>query len=102
MYFFVVLAHGICNYMYLHVQARKPSQGSASRKVMQQTYLFHDTIRCRRNLKFTESQRSLTRKYVLLHIIQLHGTAVAQWLRCCATNQKVAGSIPADVSGIFH
>ena len=29
-------------------------------------------------------------------------TAVAQWLRCCATNQKVAISIPAGVSGIFH
>ena len=29
------------------------------------------------------------------------GTAVAQWLRCCATNQKVAGSIPAGVSGYF-
>ena len=28
------------------------------------------------------------------------GTAVAQWLRCCATNRKVAGSIPADVSGL--
>ena len=28
--------------------------------------------------------------------------AVAQWLRCCATNRKVAGSIPAGVSGIFH
>jgi len=27
--------------------------------------------------------------------------AVAQWLRCCATNRKVAGSIPAGVSGIF-
>ena len=30
------------------------------------------------------------------------GTAVSQWLRCCATNRKVAGSIPDDVSGIFH
>ena len=29
------------------------------------------------------------------------GTAVAQWLRCCATNRKVDGSIPADVSGFF-
>ena len=28
-------------------------------------------------------------------------TAVAQWLRCCATNQKVAGSIPAGVIGFF-
>ena len=29
------------------------------------------------------------------------GTAVAQWLRCCATNRKVAGSIPTGVSGFF-
>ena len=32
----------------------------------------------------------------------LAGTAVAQWLRCCATNRKVPGSIPAGVTGIFH
>jgi len=30
------------------------------------------------------------------------GTAVAQWLRCCATNRNVADSIPDGVSGIFH
>jgi len=30
------------------------------------------------------------------------GTAVAQWLRCCATNRKVAGSIPSGVIGHFH
>ena len=30
------------------------------------------------------------------------GTAVAQWLRYCATNRKFAGSIPAGVIGIFH
>ena len=30
------------------------------------------------------------------------GTTVAQWLRCCATNPKVTGSIPAGVIGIFH
>jgi len=29
------------------------------------------------------------------------GAAVAQWLRCYATNRKVAGSIPAGVSGFF-
>jgi len=29
------------------------------------------------------------------------GGAVAQWLRCCATNRKVTGSIPAGVSGSF-
>ena len=26
---------------------------------------------------------------------------MAQWLRRCATNRKVAGSIPASVSGFF-
>jgi len=30
------------------------------------------------------------------------GTAVALWLRCCATNRKVAGSIPDGVIGIIH
>jgi len=30
----------------------------------------------------------------------MKGTAVAQWLRCCATNRKVAGSIPGGVTGI--
>ena len=29
------------------------------------------------------------------------GTVVAQWLRCCSTNRKVTGSIPAGVSGFF-
>ena len=27
---------------------------------------------------------------------------IGQWLRCCATNRKVAGSIPDAVIGIFH
>jgi len=34
-------------------------------------------------------------------ISQYVGTAVAQWLRYCATNRKAAGSIPAGVSGFF-
>ena len=29
------------------------------------------------------------------------GTAVAQWIRRCATNRKVAGSIPAGVNRFF-
>jgi len=36
----------------------------------------------------------------LNHIyLNIMGTAVAQWLRCCVTNRRVAGSIPAGVSG---
>jgi len=38
----------------------------------------------------------------LVQILARTGTAVAQWLRHCAANWKVAGSIPADVVGIFH
>jgi len=39
-----------------------------------------------------------------INLTRMHsvkGTAVAQWLRCCATNRKDAGSIPAGVSGFF-
>ena len=40
---------------------------------------------------------------VLASQLLIHrGTAVAQWLRCCATNRKIAGSIPDGVIGIFH
>ena len=40
---------------------------------------------------------------VSIRFVQQHkGTAVAQWLRCCATNRKVAGSIPDGATGIFH
>ena len=31
-----------------------------------------------------------------------HGAVVVQWLRYCATNWKVAGSIPDAVIGIFY
>ena len=43
--------------------------------------------------------------YIILYYIILYynkGTVVAQWLRFCATNRKVAGSIPDGVIGIFH
>jgi len=33
------------------------------------------------------------------YIHESRGTAVAQWVRCCATNRKVTGLIPAGVSG---
>jgi len=33
--------------------------------------------------------------------VDLHVSAVAQWLRCCATNRKVAGSIVAGVIEFF-
>jgi len=38
-------------------------------------------------------------KYCLTYLL---GTAVAHCLSCCATNRKVAGSIPDGVIGIFH
>ena len=45
------------------------------------------------------NQRTMFRHHVLIRkLAQIF--AVAQWLRCCVTNRKVAGSIPA-VSGFF-
>jgi len=41
----------------------------------------------------------ITIVYITTQIID---TTVAQWLRCCATNRKVAGSIQTGVTGIFH
>ena len=39
----------------------------------------------------------------MLFVIQVSGgTMVAQWLRCCATSWKVAGSIPDGVIGICY
>jgi len=39
---------------------------------------------------------------VNVYMYYILGTVVAQWLRCCATNRKVAGSIPDGGIGIFH
>jgi len=38
----------------------------------------------------------------VVKVLCYRGTAVAQWLRCCATNRKVAGSIPDGVTRIFQ
>ena len=50
------------------------------------------------NLKMSQFQE----KMIYILNCKNTGTAVAQWLRCCATNRKVAGSFPAGVIGIFH
>ena len=39
--------------------------------------------------------------YLLIIKNYVYILAVAQWLRCCATNRKVPGSIPVGVSGVF-
>ena len=47
--------------------------------------------------------KTCIKEYLLLLLLLINmGTAVAQWLRRCATNRKVAGSIPDGVLGIFH
>ena len=38
----------------------------------------------------------------LVKSLQTVGIGVAQWLSCCATVRKVAGSIPDGVIGILH
>ena len=50
-----------------------------------------------RQIKFI----SLVLRGFCVNPLTVRGTAVAQWLRCCATKQKVAGSIPDGVIVIF-
>ena len=47
--------------------------------------------------KFVSITQTLTAQEISPSVL---GTAVAQWLRRCATNRKVAGSIPDGVTGI--
>jgi len=45
----------------------------------------------------------ISQQYLFIWYIHLYvSTVVAHCLRCCATNRKVAGSVPAGVIGIFH
>jgi len=48
-----------------------------------------------------ETHKKMCSHY-LLQFLELKWTAVAQWLRCCATNLKVAGSIPGGVIKILY
>ena len=52
-------------------------------------------------VKQTQTLNSEDLFYIILKYLCILVKAVAQWLRCCATNRKVAGSIPASVSGFF-
>ena len=47
------------------------------------------------------SLSSYTHTHIYIFIYIYRGTALAQWLRCCATNRKVAGSIPLSVNLFF-
>ena len=49
-------------------------------------------------IRHTSQWKSLLSEYQ--KVSRYTGTAVAQWLRYCATHRKVAGSIPTGVSGI--
>jgi len=51
------------------------------------------------NLKLT---LTFSHTHKCTYTYTITGTAVAQWLRYCARNWKVAGSIPDGVIGIFH
>jgi hypothetical protein len=46
--------------------------------------------------------RTHSSSVIILLYFGLKGQAVAQWLRHCATNRKVAESIPDSVIGIFY
>ena len=51
---------------------------------------------------FAKAPKNLTLLLHLIRYINVVGIAVAQWLRCGATNRKVTCLIPASVIRIFH
>jgi len=61
--------------------------------VMREFTFYHNPVSEKRDIVSNTHSRFL---YTYM------GTAVAQWPRCCATNRKVAGSIPDGVIGIFR
>jgi len=62
-------------------------------KLLPTFHIFHYTYKVKKHY--------FSVKFSVVHS-DLWGTAVVHWLRYCATNQKVAGSIPDGVPGIFH
>jgi hypothetical protein len=63
---------------------------------LQQLTRLHD-------VRFQKTASFITAGSVYAYIIAFNTrNAVTQWLRHCATNRKVAGSIPDGVIGIFH
>jgi hypothetical protein len=69
----------------------------------QHSFPFSDDLIISSKLPFIASSLSI-HSYMLIvpntHILMGH--AVAQCLRHCATNRKLAGSIPDGIIGIFH
>jgi hypothetical protein len=79
---------------YLHLNA---PTGPSHRVVKLKFCMFHRfTPLCSSML----TEDSIIRSFMVLTPYQ--PLMVAQWLRHCATNRKVAGSIPDGVTGIFH
>ena len=82
----------------LPLRAVRPVQSLSTCTSVHCTFTFH----CGR--PFAKYTQCLKIFYLILPLICnfVRGTAVAQWLRCCATNRKVSASIPDGVIGIFY
>jgi hypothetical protein len=53
------------------------------------------------SIKFDASCKEYQKYWKIVRCTKNRGTAVAQWLRCCALNRMVAASVPDGVSGFF-
>ena len=62
------------------------------------TFYIQNVLKFKKNNSGAKGLISRVFFHLALYIL---GTAVAQWLRCCSTNRKVAVSIPAGVIEIF-
>jgi len=69
-----------------------PVKGKISKQPLYLCSAAHDYFR-----KVHQNIRNWTDNYFILYNVLL-----TAWLRCCATNRKVARLIPDGVTGIFH
>jgi len=51
---------------------------------------------------FCVMQQQMTPACISRVYLKRSRAAAPQWLRCYATNRKIAGSVPAGAIGIFH
>ena len=58
-------------------------------------------IYCWQKVNLSQEEWNYIKVMDVYKLITTKKSAVAQWLSCCATNRKIAGSIPAGVIGVL-
>jgi len=92
--------HNIKHKLFLYMSGNAWSSGHCVSSKVFKLFIFHYYI-----FPFKNSPQAYTfvrDRFYYMHHQCVRGTRWRSWLRHCATNRTVAGSIPDGVIGIFH